>query len=335
MKPMKLLKRLTLVVLLALIGAATWFGIWVFSPLPLRETPLEFSLRTGSGLRQVAHQMTEARVLGEPWRFEALARLLEQAAHVKAGLYELPQPVTPYELLRKITRGDYTLTAVTVVEGWTFRQIRQALDQHQALAHETRGLSDAEVMRALGAPDVAPEGWFFPETYHVTAGESDLRVLRRAHRLMREHLEREWPRRAAGLPLTNPYEALILASIVEKETGKPEDRSLIAGVFVNRLKIGMRLQTDPTVIYGLGEAFDGNLRRRDLIADTPYNTYTRSGMPPTPIAMPGLAALRAALNPATTEALYFVAKGDGTSHFSKTLDEHERAVTRYQRQGQR
>ena len=160
-------------------------------------------------------------------------------------------------------------------------------------------------------------------------------MLRRAHRLMREHLEREWPRRAAGLPLTNPYEALILASIVEKETGKPEDRSLIAGVFVNRLKIGMRLQTDPTVIYGLGEAFDGNLRRRDLVADTPYYTYTRSGMPPTPIAMPGLAALRAALNPATTEALYFVAKGDGTSHFSKTLDEHERAVTRYQRQGQR
>ena len=335
MKPMKLLKRLTLVILLALIGMGTWFGFWAFNPLPLRETPLEFSLRTGSGLRQVARQMTEARVLGEPWRFELLARLLGQSAQVKAGIYELAQPVTPYELLKKITRGDYTLTAVTVVEGWTFRQVRQALDQHQALAHDTRGLSDAEVMRALGAPDLAPEGWFFPETYHVTAGESDLRVLRRAHRLMKEHLEREWPRRVAGLPLTNPYEALILASIVEKETGKPEDRSLIAGVFVNRLKIGMRLQTDPTVIYGLGEAFDGNLRRRDLIADTPYNTYTRSGLPPTPIAMPGLAALRAALNPAFTEALYFVAKGDGTSHFSKTLDEHERAVTRYQRQGQR
>lgn len=332
---MKLLKRLTLVILLASIGAGGWFAFWIFSPLPLRETPLEFSLRTGSGLRQVARQMTEARVLGEPWRFELLARLLGQSAQVKAGIYELAQPVTPYELLKKITRGDYTLTAVTVVEGWTFRQVRQALDQHQALAHDTRGLSDAEVMRVLGAPDVAPEGWFFPETYHVTAGESDLRVLRRAHRLMKEHLEREWPRRAAGLPLTNPYEALILASIVEKETGKPEDRSVIAGVFVNRLKIGMRLQTDPTVIYGLGDAFDGNLRRRDLIADTPYNTYTRGGMPPTPIAMPGLAALRAALNPASTEALYFVAKGDGTSHFSKTLDEHERAVTRYQRQGQR
>lgn len=332
---MRLIKRFLFVGVAVTLALMAWLTIWVVSDLPLRDTPVEFSLRAGSSLRQVARQMTDAGVLREPYRFELLARLLGQSTQVKAGIYELTQPASPYELLRKITRGDYTQTAVTIVEGWTFRQIRQLLDQHPALVHQTRGLTDTEIMRDLGAGDVSPEGWFFPETYHVTAGESDVRVLRRAHRLMNQHLEREWPQRAGGVPLTSPYEALILASIVEKETGKPEDRTLIAGVFANRLRIGMRLQTDPTVIYGLGESFDGNLRRRDLVADTPYNTYTRAGLPPTPIAMPGLAALRAVLNPASTDALYFVARGDGSSQFSRSLDEHERAVTRWQRQGKK
>jgi UPF0755 protein len=226
---------------------------------------------------------------------------------------------------------------VTIVEGWSFRQLRQALDQQTALDHRTQGLSETDIMRQLGAepPAASPEGWFFPETYYVSSGEADLRVLRRSYRLMREHLAREWEARDPGLPLTTPYEALILASIVEKETGRPEDRGMVAAVFINRLKLGMKLQTDPTVIYGLGENFDGNLRKRDLAADHPYNTYTRTGMPPTPIAMPGLASLRATLHPARTDALYFVAKGDGSSHFSRTLEEHERAVSRWQKTGKR
>lgn len=336
MKPMRRLKQLLAIVLAAGIAAAAWFAYWASSPLPLATAPLEFSLKPGSSLRSVARQMTEAGVLREPVRFEVLARLLGHAASVKAGVYELEKPVSPYALLHKITSGDYAMIAVTIVEGWTFRQIRQVLDQHPSLDHRTRGLTDAEIMQQLqSAPGTSPEGWFFPETYHIGAGESDLRLLRRAHRLMQEHLTKEWEKRDAGLPLTSPYEALILASIVEKETGRSEDRSLVAGVFVNRLKLGMRLQTDPSVIYGLGEGFDGNLRKRDLLADHPYNTYTRAGMPPTPIAMPGLASLRAALHPARTDALYFVAKGDGSSHFSRTLDEHERAVSRWQRQGRR
>ena len=336
MKPMRLLKRLLAIGLAAVVAVVAWFAYWASSPLPLDEAPLEFSLKPGSSLRSVARQMTEAGVLREPVRFELLARLLGHSASVKAGVYELEKPVSPYALLHKITSGDYAMIAVTLVEGWTFRQIRQVLDQHPSLDHRTRGLTEAEIMQQLGsAPGTSPEGWFFPETYHIGAGESDLRLLRRAHRLMREHLAKEWEKRDAGLPLTSPYEALILASIVEKETGRPEDRGLVAGVFVNRLKLGMRLQTDPSVIYGLGDGFDGNLRKRDLLADHPYNTYTRAGIPPTPIAMPGLASLRAVLHPARTDALYFVAKGDGSSHFSRTLDEHERAVARWQRQGRR
>lgn len=311
---------------------AAWFAYWALTALPVREMPVEFSLKSGSSLRSVARQMTQAGVLREPYRFELLGRLLGEAANVKAGNYELNAPVTPYGLLHKITSGDYTQIAITIVEGWTFRQIRQTLDQQSELQHRTQAMSEADIMRELGAGESAsPEGWFFPETYYISAGESDLRVLRRAYRLMQEHLTREWEQRDRGLPLATPYEALILASIVEKETGRPEDRGMVAGVFINRLKRGMPLQTDPTVIYGLGTSFDGNLRKRHLLADHPYNTYTRTGMPPTPIAMPGLAALRATLHPARTDALYFVAKGDGSSHFSRTLEEHERAVSKWQK----
>ncbi len=333
MNPARAIKRLLALVVLVAVGAAAWFAWWTASALALPNTPLEFSLKTGSSLRSVSRQMTEAGVLREPWRFEVLARLLQQSSNIKAGNYELAQPVSPYALLQKITSGDYTQVAITIVEGWTFRQIRQTLDQHPSLAHDTRGLAEADIMQrvATGNTLSSPEGWFFPETYYVSAGESDVRVLRRAHKLMQDHLAREWAQRDAAVPLTSPYEALILASIVEKETGRPEDRSMVAGVFVNRLKLGMRLQTDPTVIYGLGETFDGNLRKRDLLADNPYNTYTRTGMPPTPIAMPGLASIRAALHPERTDALYFVAKGDGASHFSRSLEEHERAVARWQK----
>lgn len=336
MKRARLVKRLIALTLGTAALLAAWLAVWTMSELPLERASMEFSLKAGSSLRSVARQMTQAGVLREPLRFELLARLLGESANVKAGNYEIDGPLTPYALLHKITSGDYTQLAVTIVEGWTFRQIRQVIDQQPELDHRTQLMSDAEIMAQLGSgPDASAEGWFFPETYHITVGESDLRLLRRAYRLMQEHLAREWKERDPGLPLTTPYEALILASIVEKETGRPEDRRMVAGVFINRLKLGMRLQTDPTVIYGLGERFDGNLRKRDLLADHPFNTYTRTGMPPTPIAMPGLASLRATLHPARTDALYFVAKGDGSSHFSRTLDEHERAVSRWQRSTKR
>ena len=225
--------------------------------------------------------------------------------------------------------------AVRFIDGWTFKQMRAALDAHEAIKHDTQGMSNEALARKLGIPDALPEGWFFPETYHFSRGATDLSILRRAHKLMQTHLNAQWAKRAGDLPLATPYEALILASIVEKETGKAADRAVVASVFVNRLRINMRLQTDPTVIYGMGEAFDGNLRRRDLQADTPWNTYTRGGLPPTPIAMPGLASLQAALNPAASKMLYFVARGDGSSQFSRTLDEHNNAVNRYQRSGKK
>lgn len=299
------------------------------------QLPFQFDLRRGATFTAVARQLEEAGILRHPALFVLLGRMLGQARSVKAGNYEIEAPVRPLELLRKITEGDYSQVAIVFPEGWTFRQMRRLLDEHPALRHDTTDLSEAEILARVDSGATAAEGWFFPDTYHVSTGSSDLTVLRRAHRLMRTHLSAQWEQRAEGLPLASPYEALILASIIEKETGRPEERPLIAAVFINRLRNGMKLQTDPAVIYGMGESFDGNLRKRDLVADGDYNTYTRVGLPPTPIAMPGLAALTAALNPAPTDALYFVARGDGTSQFSRTLAEHERAVTKYQRSGRR
>jgi len=274
-------------------------------------------------------------VLRHPELFVVMARLLGEARNIKAGNYEIEAPLTPYRLLARITQGDVTLVSITFPEGWTFRQMRQILDGHLAIKHETLGLQDADILQRLSLQESSPEGLFFPDTYHFANGSSDLLILRRAHRLMQSHLKAQWAGRAPDLPIATPYEALILASIVEKETGRPEDRPLVAAVFVNRLRRGMLLQADPTVIYGAGEGFDGNLRKRDLTTDTPYNTYRRAGLPPTPIAMPGLAAITATLNPPRSDVLYFVAKGDGSSQFSRTLGEHERAVTKYQRSGRR
>jgi UPF0755 protein len=307
-----------------------WYATTELATAPL---PLQFDLRPGSSLRAAAQEMERAGVLREPARFVLMARLLGKASSVKAGSYEVSEPVTPYRLLQKIVHGEVAQAAAKFVEGWTFRQIRKVLDEHPDLMHATSGLTDEEVLQRLGIEEASPEGLFFPDTYHFARGNSDLRVLRRAHRLMQSHLEAQWAARAPDLPLATPYDALILASIVEKETGKEEERPLVAAVYVNRLRKGMLLQSDPTVIYGLGETFDGNLRKRDLQADAPYNTYTRTGLPPTPIAMPGLASLAATLNPPVSDALYFVSRGDGTSHFSRTLGEHERAVTKYQRSG--
>ena len=311
------------------------FAYYAHSEMPVAALPAQFSIKTGSSLRSAAGQMAEAGVLRHPELFVLLGRVMGKATSLKAGFYEFDQPVTPLRLLRRITQGDYTLVSITLVEGWTFRQMRKALAAEAGIQQEIRDLPDAEVAQRLGIDYPTPEGWFFPDTYYFSHGTSDLRILRRAHGLMKSHLAAQWERRAENLPLASPYEALILASIIEKETGRPEERPLIAAVFVNRLRQGMRLQTDPTVIYGLGEAFDGNLRRADLLADTAWNTYTRTGLPPTPIAMPGLGSLTAALSPAASDALYFVARGDGSHQFSRTLGEHDRAVTKYQKSGRR
>ena len=332
---MRLLKQLLLLLMLCalLAGAAVYY--YAYDDLHLPQSPVTFELRAGSSLRVTATQLAAGGIIGRPEPFELLARLLGESARLKAGNYEFSGSMTPLDLLQRMTRGDVTLIAITFVEGWTFEQMRKALRENPKINGELAALSEPEVLQKLGISAPAAEGWFFPDTYHFSDGASDLSILRRAHKLMRKHLEQEWARRAPNLPLQSPTEALILASIVEKETGLANERGMVAAVFINRLRIGMRLQTDPTVIYGMGAAFDGNIRKRDLLTDTPYNTYTRTGLPPTPIAMPGLDALRATLNPASSDALYFVARGDGTSKFSRTLAEHERAVTQYQRRGRR
>jgi UPF0755 protein len=329
--------------LAALVGLAALAlgGLYYYSQqtLAFDPTPANYDLKLGSNLRIAAQELTAIGVLREPYLFEVLGRALLAAPHLKAGNYEFESPTTPLKLLQKMTQGDVTQSGIRFIDGWTFKQVRQALDTNKALVHETIELSNEEIARRLGIsssiPNAIPEGWIFPDTYYFSRGTSDLAVLRRAYRLMQKQLNAQWTKKAANLPLASPYEALILASIIEKETGKGSDRAMVSSVFVNRLRLGMRLQTDPTVIYGMGEAFDGNLRRRDLQTDSDWNTYTRAGLPPTPIAMPGLASIQAALNPAESEMLYFVARGDGTSQFSRTLDEHNAAVNKYQRSGRK
>jgi UPF0755 protein len=258
-------------------------------------------------------------------------RLSGQDRLIRAGSYEVGPESSPRRLLAMLVRGEESLRTVTLVEGWNWRQVRQALARADLLKADSQNLSDEALMARLGRPGLAPEGRFYPDTYSYAKNSSDLKVLERALKAMDRQLAKAWAARSPGVALQSPEQALILASIVEKETGKGSDRPMISSVFHNRMRIGMRLQTDPTVIYGLGEAFDGNLRKVHLQTDTPWNTYTRAGLPPTPIAMPGKAALLAAVQPASSSALYFVAKGDGGSHFSASLDEHNRAVNRYQR----
>ena len=328
----RLLQGLLCLILLAAIagGAAAW---WLGQPLRLHTPTVELEIEPGTTPRGVARAVVESGVLTDARLLYAWFRLSGKDRLIKAGNYEIAAGTTPYELLQKLARGEESLRAITFVEGWTFRQMQAAMAKDEFIKQDTAGMSEAEIMAAIGKPGVAAEGRFFPDTYTFAKGSSSIAVLRRAAHAMDRKLEQAWAARSSDTPLKSPEEALILASIVEKETGRASDRGQIAGVFVNRLRIGMLLQTDPTVIYGLGEKFDGNLRRSDLRTDTPWNTYTRPGLPPTPIAMPGKASLMAAVQPDPTKALYFVARGDGTSHFSATLDEHNRAVNRYQRGG--
>jgi len=329
------IKRLFILAPCIMLMAAADVAWQAYSPVRLRTDPADFSIKPGSSLRSATRQMVESGVELSAWQFNLLGRMLGKAGTIKAGSYEVGRGITPLALLDKLTAGEVTQAEVVLIEGWTFRQMRAALDAAAGVKHESTGLSDAALMARLGADGRSPEGLFFPDTYLFGKGTSDLDILKRAYKAMERQLQAAWQQRAPDLPYRNPYEALIMASVIEKETGQATDRAQIGGVFVNRLRIGMMLQTDPTVIYGLGDKYDGNLRKKDLLADTPHNTYTRAGLPPTPIAMPGLASLQAALNPAQTAALYFVARGDGSSEFSRSLAEHERAVAKYQRRGGR
>lgn len=329
---MKFLRRLLLLLaVLTAAGAAAAVVWWLDQPLELAGSSVEVSIEPKTAPRDVAQAWVQAGVRVNPrWLYEWF-RWSGQARKIRAGSYEIERGITPRSLLDKMVRGDEVMATVRLIEGWTFRQFRAELAKAPDLKQSTAALSEADLMAAIGAPGISAEGRFYPDTYAFSKGASDLAVLKRAYHSMQRQLEAAWAERAANTPLRNANDALTLASIVEKETGAAKDRGLVAGVFINRLRIGMPLQTDPTVIYGLGERFDGNLRKRDLLADTPYNTYTRGGLPPTPIAMPGRASLLAAVKPDATKALYFVARGDGSSQFSESLAEHNRAVNQYQR----
>ncbi|MBV2193735.1 MAG: endolytic transglycosylase MltG [Azonexus sp.] len=318
-------------VLILVAGGSLWW--WASQPLTLRSAPLDFRIAAGSSLRTAIVQMKESGIEVNGFLLALLARVQRADTAIKAGSYAVNEGVTPHQLLDKLLKGKVTQGELILVEGWTFRQWRARLDRHPDLRHDTQGLSEAQIIERLGLGLSSLEGQLFPDTYLFDKQSSDLELLARAHRALQRKLDAEWSQRIKGVPYRSPQEALIMASIIEKETGREADRELVAAVFVNRLRKGMLLQTDPTVIYGLGDKFDGNLRKRDLQTDTPYNTYTRSGLPPTPIAMPGQASLRAALNPAASDVLYFVARGDGSSVFSRTLDEHNQAVNKYQRGG--
>lgn len=325
---------LGMVALLSGMGLAGLGWLYAWRPLSVQVLPMDLEIERGTVGSALAKSLQAQGVDLPAWALAAALRLRGDAVRIKAGLYDFQQAPTLKLLLDRLTRGEASQREFALIEGWTFRQVREALARQPDLKQETAPMSDREILQAIGATQEHPEGLFAPDTYAWVKGSTDLEVLRRAYVLQQKRLERAWAQRQQppqGPALESPYQALILASIVEKETGRAQDRGKVAAVFANRLRIGMRLQSDPTTIYGLGSAFDGNLRKRDLQSDTPWNTYTRAGLPPTPIAMPGQAALRATLAPESISALYFVARGDGSSEFSDDLEAHNRAVARFQK----
>lgn len=320
--------------LVALMLVTAAFAYWAYQPLLPADSEfksIDFSIKAGSAVRSASRQIREGGVPIEPFLFEILARVSGKANKLKAGSFEYEINDTPMLLLSKIVNGEFSHASLAIIEGWSFQQMRNAIDAHPGIKHDSLSLSAKELMSKISADYQLPEGLFFPDTYLFAKGSSDLQIYQQAHQSMLKHLDEAWQAKAANLPYKTAYDALIMASIIEKETGRSSERSLIAAVFINRLKSGMLLQTDPTVIYGMGDSYKGKIRKVDLLTDTPYNTYTRAGLPPTPIALPGIASLSAALNPEKSVALYFVARGDGTSQFSDNLTEHNRAVNKYQR----
>lgn len=325
------------VVGICVIGVSFLFGwLWmayqsaVDSKLPIKQA-VYFEIEKGDSFNRVVQKLSTQEIINKPYYFKMLGSLENATSHLKVGEYRVVPGMTPRELLVLMVSGRVHQNSLTLIEGWTFKRVLKALEENPQLEHRVNDKSFMELMEIVDAADKNPEGRFFPDTYFYSKGTTDIDILKRAYRKMQETLHSEWDKRAEGLPLRTPYEALILASIVEKETGKAEERPIIAGVFVRRLEIGMLLQTDPTVIYGMGDRYKGNIRLKDLRADTPYNTYTRRGLPPTPIATPGKAAIKAVLHPEKGNSLYFVARGDGSHVFSATLQEHNRAVNIFQK----
>jgi len=329
-----MLNRILGILVLSVALGAGWFWLayqqFLEQPLPLPAEGVVYQVQPGTNLKRLARELSEQGLLDHPDFLSWYARYTDQANKIKAGEYRLMPGLTSPALLDLLVSGKTTRYQLTLVEGWNFQQVRAAVAGDPVLENTLESLDDSEVMTRLDHAGEHPEGQFFPDTYQFPRGTTDVALLRRAYQRMQDVLTAEWQQRDEDLPLENAYQALILASVIEKETGAPEERAQIAGVFVRRLRKGMRLQTDPTVIYGLGDDFDGNLRRRDLTQDNPYNSYTRKGLPPTPICMPGREAIHAALHPAPGDALYFVAKGDGTHHFSATLEKHNAAVRKHQ-----
>jgi UPF0755 protein len=328
--------RFAFLAILLLLGGVAWYFYsdyrhFTETPLAPLPAPVNVDVPLGTPLSGVVRLLEQRGIrTGSPWYWRVLARELGVAGKLHAGEYALAPGLTPAELLRRMAAGEVVQHHFTIVEGWTFKQLRMALAQDEGLLQTLPALDDADVMARLGAHGQPAEGWFLPETYSYVKGMTDFDVLKRAHEAMQKLLDRVWAGHPANFVLDSPYQVLTLASIIEKETAQPNERPLIAAVFLHRLRIGMRLQTDPAVVYGLGASYDGKIHRRDLDNDTPYNTYTRVGLPPTPIALPGKASLEAAVHPAETDALYFVARGDGTHEFSASLEAHNRAVARYQ-----
>ena len=328
---MAFIKKTIVLGFLVAAAAGGGFAWWANQPITTEEPAIEFTIAPGSGAHAAGQQIAESGIPIQPLLFNLPARFTEKSGKLKAGAYELKPNTTPLKLIDQLVRGEFAQEQLTIIEGWTFRQMRQAVAAHKGLKHDTIALSDKELMARISPEFQAPEGLFFPDTYLFAKGSSELAIFRQAHTMLIAKLSEAWDKRDPNLPYKNPYEALTMASIVEKETGQKSERNMIAGVFVNRLRLGMLLQTDPTVIYGMGARYDGKIRKKDLETDTPYNTYTRSGLPPTPIALPGVQSLTAALAPAKTGALYFVSRGNGTSKFSDNLTDHNRAVNQYQR----
>ena len=327
-----MIKKPFLFALLVAILAAGGVAWWATQPItPASQPAVDFTILPGSGVRSTTEQIAAAGVPVEPKLLELVARASGKSARMKAGSYTLKPGTTPVRLIEQLIRGEFAQESLAIIEGWTFGQMRRAIDAHPSLRHDTAKLREPELLAKISPDLKISEGEFFPDTYRFAKNSSDLQVYRQAFSVMQKKLDEAWRQRAADLPYENPYQALIMASIVEKETGRHADRTLVASVFVNRLKRGMLLQTDPTVIYGMGERYQGKIHKQDLLTDTPFNTYTRPGLPPTPIALPGAAALQAALHPAQSDALYFVSRGDGTSQFSDNLNDHNRAVNQYQR----
>ncbi len=328
---MAFIKKLILAIIILVLAFVASLVFWAQQPIVTQGDPFQFSIKPGSGLNSAVQQITSEGMPMNPIMFNLLVRATFKTTKLKAGSYELKAGTTPMHLIAQLVRGEYAQESLSIIEGWTFKQMRQAIAQNPALRHDTANLSDEELLKKIGSDSQFAEGLFFPDTYLFAKGAKELQIYKQAHAALTKHLMDAWRTHDSSLPYKTPYEALIMASIIEKETGQKSERDMIAAVFINRLKRGMMLQTDPTVIYGMADKFHGNIRKRDLETDTPYNTYVRTGLPPTPISLPGIASLTAAFAPAKSDALYFVARGNGTSEFSTNLSDHNRAVNKFQR----